>query len=68
MATICTHLKHHQTYEVSCARCGELRWPYLPEKPAIYTCSRCVSGVGAARREAGRRLRPKGSPPLGGKR
>jgi hypothetical protein len=48
-----------QTYQVTCSECGELRWPYLPERPDTYVCVRCQSGVGAAKREAGpgRRLR-----------
>ncbi len=46
-------------WEVRCAQCGGLRWPYLPEKPERYVCVRCCAGVGAgvreARRQAGRR-------------
>ena len=45
----------HQTYEMTCTQCGELRWPYLTTKPNSYTCYRCRSGVGVARREAARR-------------
>ena len=55
------------TWEVECAQCGETRWPYQSKKPIGYICQRCVSGAGAAKREAGRRSRPKGSPRLGGK-
>jgi hypothetical protein len=44
-----------QTYEVTCSECRELRWPYLSERPHTYVCARCRSGVGAARREAGRK-------------
>jgi len=44
-----------QTYQVTCSECGELRWPYLPERPTTYVCVRCQSGVGAAKREAGRK-------------
>ncbi len=44
-----------QTFEVTCSECGELRWPYLSERPNTYVCVRCRSGVGAARREAGRK-------------
>ena len=56
------------TFEVTCVQCGELRWAYESSKPVSYLCQRCRSGAGAAKREAGRRLRPKGSPGLGGKR
>jgi len=45
-----------QTYQVTCSQCGELRWPYLPESPESYVCVRCRSGVGAAKREAGRKV------------
>lgn len=31
------------TYQVECNECGELRWPYLPERPRTYTCVRCLS-------------------------
>ena len=44
-----------QTYEVTCSECGELRWPYLAERQGSYVCVRCRSGVGAGRREAGRK-------------
>ncbi len=39
-------------WEVRCAQCGGLRWPYLPEKPERYVCVRCCAGVGAGVREA----------------
>lgn len=54
-----------QAWQVRCTKCGELRWPYLPEKPTSYTCTRCASGAGEAKRVAGRIRRPKGSPALG---
>jgi hypothetical protein len=44
-----------QAYQVTCSQCRELRWPYLSERPRTYVCVRCRSGVGAARREAGRK-------------
>ena len=44
----------NQAYEIECNICGELRWPYLPARPASYTCVRCESGAGAAKREAAR--------------
>jgi hypothetical protein len=47
-----------QTYQVTCSECGEVRWPYLPERPDTYVCVRCKSGVGSvgsAKREAGRK-------------
>jgi len=50
----CKHVKRYHTYEVECAKCGETRWPYLPEKPDRYTCQRCVSGAGERLRTAGR--------------
>ncbi len=42
-----------QTYQVTCSACGELRWPYLSDRPESYVCVRCRSGVGSAKREAG---------------
>jgi len=39
-------------WEVRCAQCGELRWPYLPEQPDRYVCVRCCAGAGAGVREA----------------
>jgi len=44
-----------QTWQMTCVTCGELRWPYLSEKPSEYECMRCKSGVGAGKRESGRR-------------
>jgi len=43
-----------QGWEVVCTACGELRWPYLPERPDPYTCTRCRSGAGQAKRAAGK--------------
>jgi hypothetical protein len=31
------------TYQMTCDRCGEDRWPMLPERPARYTCVRCLA-------------------------
>ena len=45
-----------QTYQVTCSECGEVRWPYLSERPGRYVCVRCKSGVGSAKREAGRKV------------
>ena len=45
-----------QTYQVTCSQCSELRWPYLSERPESYVCVRCRSGVGSAKREAGRKM------------
>ena len=45
----------NQTYEMTCNQCKELRWPYLREKPDVYTCVRCRSGVNMGKRESGRK-------------
>ena len=55
------------TWEIGCTQCGETRWSYQAKKPIGYVCQRCTGGIGAAKREAGRRRRPKGSPALGDK-
>src|SRR3990167_6549141 len=48
-----------QTWQVRCARCKRLKWPYLPEKPSeTYICRLCLLDSPrqrAARRAAGAR-------------
>ena len=44
-----------QGWEVTCVKCDRLKWPYLPEKPRNYICVLCRGGIGAARRESGRK-------------
>lgn len=47
--------KVSQGWEVRCLECGQLKWPYLPEKPMQYVCVLCRSGAGAGKKESGRK-------------
>lgn len=50
------------TYQVTCAWCGEDRWPTLPERPRSYTCVRCLAvpeNVRQRRREQGQKSAAK---------
>lgn len=54
------------TYQITCAECGEDRWPVQgvyevlqlrhARAPARYVCARCISASGAKRRKAGLRV------------
>lgn len=52
MAKCETCQKELRTIEIRCTQCGQLKWPYLAEKPTHYVCELCRSGAGEARRAA----------------
>lgn len=38
--------REYQTYEVTCIKCDNLKWPRLLERPKAYVCALCRMGGG----------------------
>lgn len=41
-----------QTWEVTCATCGQKRWPYQTERPVGYVCARCRASATSPEKRA----------------